>query len=130
MFHRVIQSAINKGRLRFSDAQQMDQLDSIGLDDKQISNWLALVDSLKAQGLNAQERDVDPSSGDKVVVQELQVEDIPNDNKVITILEETGGQVKSLQLKQRSINPIEQEESAKDPPLKHVYQDGKKEDAQ
>ena len=56
----------------------------------------------------------------------MQVEDIPNDNKVITIPEETGWQVKSLQLKQRSINPIEQEESAKDPPLKHVYQDKEK----
>jgi hypothetical protein len=38
--------------------------------------------------------------------------------------------VKSLQLKQKPIDPIEQVESAKDPPLKHVYQDGeKKEDA-
>ena len=38
--------------------------------------------------------------------------------------------VKSLQLKQRSINPVEQGESAKDPPLERVYQDGeKKEDA-
>jgi hypothetical protein len=43
MFRRVIQSAIDKGRLKFSKAQQMDQLDSIGLDDKQVSNWLALV---------------------------------------------------------------------------------------
>jgi hypothetical protein len=65
----------------------MDQLDSIGLH----SNRLALADSLKAQSSNARERDVEPSSGDKVVVQELQVEDIPEDNKVITILEDTGG---------------------------------------
>jgi hypothetical protein len=50
-------------------------LDSIGLDGKQVLNHLALVDSLKAQGSNAQERDVEPSSGDKVVVQELQIED-------------------------------------------------------
>jgi hypothetical protein len=34
---------------------------------------------------------VEPSSGDKVVVQELQVEDIPEDSKVITIPEDTGG---------------------------------------
>jgi hypothetical protein len=124
MFRRVIQSAIDKGQLRFSEAQQMNQLDSIGLDGKQVSNRLTLADSLKAQGLNAQERDVEPSSGNKVVVQELQVEHIPEDNKVITILEETGGQVKSLQLKQSPIDPIEQEESVKDPPFKHVYQDG------
>jgi hypothetical protein len=91
IFHRVIQSAIDKGQLRFSEAQQMDQLDSIGLDGKYVSNRLALADSLKAQGLNAQERDVEPSSEDKVVVQELQVEDIPEDNKVIIILEKKLG---------------------------------------
>jgi hypothetical protein len=45
MFHRVIQSAIDKGHLRFSEAQQNNQLDPIGLDGKQIWNWLALVDS-------------------------------------------------------------------------------------
>jgi hypothetical protein len=39
--------------LKFSEAQQMDQLDSIGLDGKQVSNQLALADSLKAQGSNA-----------------------------------------------------------------------------
>jgi hypothetical protein len=54
--------------LRFSKAQQIDQLDSIGLDGKQVSNQLTLADLLKAQGLNAQERDVEPLSGDKVVV--------------------------------------------------------------
>jgi hypothetical protein len=69
----------------------MDQLGSIGLDGKQVSNRLALAYSLKAQGSNAQERDVEPSSGDKVVVQELQVEDVPEDSKVIIILGDTGG---------------------------------------
>jgi hypothetical protein len=71
VFHQVIQLAIDNGRLRFSETQQIDQLGSIGLDGKQVSNRLALADSLKAQGFNAQERDVEPSSGDKVVVQEL-----------------------------------------------------------
>jgi hypothetical protein len=38
--------------------------------------------------------------------------------------------VKSLQLEQKLIDPVEQGESAKDPPMEHVYQDGeKKEDA-
>jgi hypothetical protein len=63
--------------LRFSEAQQIDQLDSIGLDRKHVSNRLALVDSLKAQGSNAQERDVELSSEDKIVVYELQIEDTP-----------------------------------------------------
>jgi hypothetical protein len=53
IFRQVIQSAIDKGRLRFSEAQQMNQLDSIGLDGKQVLNWLALADSLKAQSLDA-----------------------------------------------------------------------------
>jgi hypothetical protein len=34
VFCRVIQSAVDNGRLRFSEAQQIDQLDSIGLDGK------------------------------------------------------------------------------------------------
>ena len=85
MFCRVIQSAIDKGRLRFFEAQHMDQLDSIGLDGKQVSNRLALADSLKAQSSDAQERDLEPSSEDKVVVHELQIEDNQEDNNVITI---------------------------------------------
>jgi hypothetical protein len=45
----VIQSAIDNGRLKFFEAQQMDQLDSISLDGKQVSNRLALLaDSPKA----------------------------------------------------------------------------------
>jgi hypothetical protein len=49
MFRHVIQLAIDKGRLKFSKAQQMDQLDSIGLDGKQVLNQLALLaDSPKA----------------------------------------------------------------------------------
>ena len=91
MFFQVIQSAIDKGRLRFSEAQQMDQLDSIGLNGKQVLNRLALADSLKDQGLNAQEKDVESSSEDKVVVYELQIEDIREDSKIFTIPEDTGG---------------------------------------
>jgi hypothetical protein len=53
IFRRMIQLTIDKGRLRFSEAQQMDQLDSIGLDGKHVLNRLALADSLKAQGSNA-----------------------------------------------------------------------------
>jgi hypothetical protein len=56
VFHRVIQSAIDNGQLRFSEAQQMNQLDSIGFDGKQVLNRLALTNSLKAQDSSAQER--------------------------------------------------------------------------
>ena len=113
----------------FSEAQHIDQLYSIGLDGKQVSNRLALADSFKAQSSDAQERDVEPSSEDKIVVHELQIEDILEDNKVITVLEDTEGQLKSLQPKQKPIDLVEQGESVKDPPLEHVYQDGEKEDA-
>jgi hypothetical protein len=53
----------------------------------------------RLKDLGSQERDVEPSSEDKVFVQELQVEDIPEDSKVIIIPEDTRGQVKSLQPK-------------------------------
>jgi hypothetical protein len=69
----------------------MDQLDSIGLDGKQVLNRLAIADSLKAQGSNAQERDMEPSSEDKVVVHELQIKDTQEDSNVIIVLEGTGG---------------------------------------
>jgi hypothetical protein len=92
-------------------------------------NRLALADSLKAQGSNAQEREVEPSSEDKVVVHELQIEDTKENNNVITISDGTRGQVKSLQLEQKPIDPVEQEESTKDSPMEHVYQDEEKEDA-
>jgi hypothetical protein len=126
VFCQVIQSAIDKGRLRLFGAQHMDQLDSISLDGKQVLNRLAFADSLKAQGLNAQERYVKPSSEDKVVLHEMQIEDILEDNKVIIVSKDTRRQVKSLQLKQKLIDPFEQGESTKDPPLEHVYQDRKK----
>jgi hypothetical protein len=54
-------------------------------------NRLALSDSFKAQGSNAQEREVEPSSEDKVVVHELQIEDTQENNNVITISYDTGG---------------------------------------
>jgi hypothetical protein len=104
----------------------MDQLNSIGLDGKQVLNRLALANSLKAQGSNAQEREVELSSEDNVVVYELQIKDTQENNNVITILDDTGGQIKSLQLEQKPIDPIEQGKSAKDPLMEHVYQDGEK----
>jgi len=75
MFSRVIQSSIDKEQLRFSAAQQNDQLDSIGLDGKQIWNRLASADSSKYRSLNIKERDMEPLSEDKVIVHELQIED-------------------------------------------------------
>jgi hypothetical protein len=57
-------------------------------------NRFALADSLKAQGSNAQEREVEPSSEDKVVVHELQIEDTQENNNIIIISVDTGGQVK------------------------------------
>jgi hypothetical protein len=70
-----------------------------------------------------------PSSEDMVAVHEMQIEDTQEDSNIITILEDTRGQVKSLQPKQKPIDLLEQGKSAKDPPLEHVYQDREKEDA-
>jgi hypothetical protein len=50
----------------------------------------------------------------------LQVEDISADDNVTIISEDTEGQVKSLRLEQKSIDSIEQGESAENPPLEHV----------
>ena len=72
---------------------------------------------------------MEPSSEGKVVVDELQIEDILEDNKVITVPEDTGGQLKSLKPKQKPIDLVEQGESAKNPPLEHACQDGEKEGA-
>jgi hypothetical protein len=87
----VIQSAINKEQLRFSEAQQIDQLNSIGLDGKQTLNWLTPTDSSEAATSNVTKRDVESSSGDKIVVHELQIGDIIEDSEVITIPKDTGG---------------------------------------
>jgi hypothetical protein len=50
-------------------------------------------DTAKPPGapLVAQEKDVEPLSDDKVVVHQLQVEDILVDDNVTTMLEDTGG---------------------------------------
>jgi hypothetical protein len=42
------------------------------------------------------EREVEPSSEDKVIVHELQIEDTQENNNVITISDDTRGQMKSL----------------------------------
>jgi hypothetical protein len=85
-------------------------------------------DTTKPSGapLVAQEKDVEPSSDDKVVFHQLQVEDISVDDNVTIILEDTRGQVKSLRLEQKSIDSIEPGESAENPSLEHVCQDEKK----
>jgi len=104
MFCHEIQSDIDNGRLRISEAQQMDRLDSIGLDGKQVLNRLALADSLKDQSSNVQEGDLEPSSEGKIVVHEAQIEDVSEDNNVTPILEDTGGgRVLSSQNKSRFI---------------------------
>jgi hypothetical protein len=51
-FHLVIQSAINKGRLRFAYLFRDDQLTSIDHDDKILSNQQSQADSCKAENMN------------------------------------------------------------------------------
>lgn len=104
---QVIQSAINKGWLGFCEDQQVGQLDLSGLSGRQVLNQLPLTDSLTTQGPNAQERYVEPSSEDNVIVHEFQIEGILEDNDVVVIPEDVREQMKSLQLKQRPISLIE-----------------------
>ena len=66
---------------------------------------------------------MEPSSEDKVVVHELQIKDTSEDTNVTTLSEDTGGQVKYLQPKQKLIDSVKQGESAEDPSLEHVHQD-------
>jgi hypothetical protein len=60
MFRRVIQSAIDKGRLKFSEAQQMDQLDSIGINGKQVLNQLALLANSPKALMMAENQVIEP----------------------------------------------------------------------
>jgi hypothetical protein len=52
-FHLVIQSAINRGRLKFSYLCKDDQLTLIDHDDKILSNQQSQVDSCKIEDHNA-----------------------------------------------------------------------------
>ena len=54
-------------------------------------NQLTAADSSEATSLNAKNRDLKPSGEDKIIVHELQTGDILEDNKFVTILEDTGG---------------------------------------
>lgn len=57
MFHldQVIQSAINKGRQRFAEARQNDQLALIGFDGKQISKSASISRFIQSQNINVEE---------------------------------------------------------------------------
>ena len=74
----------------------MNQSELIGLNGKKVLNRPRLADLLKAQGSEAQQRDVKPSSEDKVIVLELQIGDIIEDNKVVTTPENIGGGKQNL----------------------------------
>jgi hypothetical protein len=80
-------------------------LTSISLDGKQILNHLASANSSKCRSSNVKEGDLDPSRDDKVVVHDLKIGDVLKGSKVATTQEGIGGQVCSLQLKQKSVDP-------------------------
>jgi hypothetical protein len=80
--------------LGFCEDQQINQLDSSGLNGKHVLNQLPLTDSLTTQGPNAQERYVEPSSEDNVIVHEFQIEGILEDNDVVAVPEDVREQMK------------------------------------
>ena len=87
MFHQIIQSAINSGRLKFAHAQENDQLESIGLGDKRLQNWPTSVNSCN----NGEKEDSNSLNNEKDIVHELQVEDILEDDELSEIPRGTGG---------------------------------------
>jgi len=87
MFHQIVQSAINSGRLKFAHAQEDDQLKSIGLDDKKLKNWPTSASSCNKKNIG-EEEDSKPSSDIEDIIQ---IEDISEDDEPNKNLENTGG---------------------------------------
>ena len=90
MFHQIIQSAINSGRLKFAHAQENDLLESIGLGDKKLQNWPTLANSCNNENIGKKE-DSNSFNNEKDIVHELQVEDILEDDELSEIPGGTGG---------------------------------------
>ena len=80
MFRQIIQSAINSGWLKFAQAQEDDQLESIGLDDKKLQNWPTLASSCNNENV-AEKKDSNSLNNEKATIHELQVEDILKDDE-------------------------------------------------
>ena len=90
MFRKIIQSAINSGRLKFAHAQENDLLESIGLGDKKLQNWPTSANSCNNENIGKKE-DSNSFNNEKDIVHELQVEDILEDDELSEIPGGTGG---------------------------------------
>ena len=90
IFHQIIQSAINSGWLKFAHAQEDDQLESIGLDDKKLQNWPTLASSCNNENV-AEKEDSNSLNNEKDIVHELQVEDTLEDDDLSEVSGGTGG---------------------------------------
>ena len=68
MFHQIIQSAVDKGRLKFVETQTYDQSVSIGLNGKKLLRRLPLADSCNDEQVHIEDDGIKPTSNE--IVQE------------------------------------------------------------
>lgn len=73
MFHQIVQSPINKGRLKFVETQTDGQSISIGLDGKKLLHQLPLADSYDDEKVHTKDNGITFSS--KEIIQ-AHIEDI------------------------------------------------------
>ena len=81
MFHQIIQSAINSGRLKFAHAQENDLLESIGFGDKKLQNWPTSANSCNNEN-DSEKEDSNSLNNEKDIVHKLQVDDILEDDEL------------------------------------------------
>ena len=68
MFYQIVQSAVDKGRLKFVEKQTDDQSISIGLNDKKLLHRLPLADSCNDEQVHSEDDGIKPTSNE--IVQE------------------------------------------------------------
>ena len=73
MFHQIVQSAINKGRLKFVETQTDSQSISIGMDGQKLLDRLPLADSYDDEKVHTEDNGIKLSSEEII---EEHVEDI------------------------------------------------------
>ncbi|TVT97876.1 hypothetical protein EJB05_56855, partial [Eragrostis curvula] len=114
-FRLVIQSAINKGRLRFSEVQIHEHLTPIGPDGKKLLNRLSQADSSKNKELVVED-DSKPPSEERIITQETSVNILGGDNP-IKIAEETSNAGGQQMTPHHAPDQLSSKGSKPDPPM-------------
>ena len=98
MFRQIVQSAINFGRLRFANAQENDQLKSIGLGDKRLQNWRTSSNSCNNENIGEKEES-NSLNNEKDIFHELQDDELSNSSR------DAGGEASVAQSEQQPVTP-------------------------